>query len=100
MAAAVARLARVTAELVDDRATLPGDGLAVVTGDGEARLVRSEADRERERARLEKELRSLQAQLGAAKARLADTNFVGGRRRPSSIRLASVPRSCETQVDV
>jgi valyl-tRNA synthetase len=79
MAAAVARLARVTPTFVADRAAL-GDGLAVVTGVAEARLTRSEADRERERARLDKELAALAAQLASIRARLSDANFTGRAR--------------------
>ena len=76
MAAAVARLARVQPTLVDERALLAGvPGLAVLTASAEARLARSDADHQRERARLEKELHKLQAQLSAAEARLADPSF-------------------------
>jgi valyl-tRNA synthetase len=84
MAAAVARLARVTPTLIADRAALgSAAGLAVVTAGAEARLARSEADRQRERARLEKELHKLDAQLGAARARLADADFT--RRAPAPV---------------
>ena len=84
MAAAVGRLARVTPTLVADRATLTSaPGVAVLTGDAEARLAQSAADRERERTRLEKELSGLQAQLGTTSARLADANVTG--RAPSDV---------------
>jgi valyl-tRNA synthetase len=74
MSAAVARLARVTPSLIDDRAAF-SDGVAVVTAVAEARLSQSAGQRERERARIEKELRGLLAQLDAARARLSDANF-------------------------
>jgi valyl-tRNA synthetase len=67
---------------VDERPAL-GDGLATVTGAAEARLARSDADKERERARLEKELRNIEAQLAATNARLADAGFTG--RAPAEV---------------
>jgi valyl-tRNA synthetase len=82
MAAALARLARVEPTLVADRPVL-GDGLATVTGAAEARLTRSDADRERERARLDKELRNVDAQLAATNARLADAGFTD--RAPAEV---------------
>ncbi len=82
MAAALARLGRVQPVLVEDRAAL-ADGLAVVTAVAEARLTRSAADREREQARLEKELRNVDAQLAATNARLADSGFTG--RAPAEV---------------
>ncbi|MGI8928729.1 MAG: valine--tRNA ligase [Candidatus Limnocylindrales bacterium] len=84
--AAVGRLARVRPKLVDDRAALDaqgGDGLAVIPTTGEARLLRSDADVERERTRLEKDLRAAEAQLAATEARLNDDAFVS--RAPASI---------------
>jgi valyl-tRNA synthetase len=78
LAEALGRLARVRATLVSSRADLDqaqGSGLAVVASHGEARLLRSDADRGRERSRLEKELRAAEAQLAAAQARLANADF-------------------------
>jgi valyl-tRNA synthetase len=97
MAASVARLARVTPTLIDDRAALT-DGLAVITGVAEARLSQSAEHVERERARLDKELRNLQAQLDAAKARLADTNFVD--RAPSAVVDEARRRAVELETQV
>ncbi len=82
MAAALARLARVEPTLVAERPVL-GDGLSTVTGAAEARLTRSDADRDRERARLDKELRNVDAQLAATNARLADVGFTG--RAPADV---------------
>jgi valyl-tRNA synthetase len=82
LAPAIGRLARVQPSLAEDRATLE-DGLAVVTAFAEARLTRSQASRERERVRLEKEIANLQAQLSATEARLADVNFTG--RAPATV---------------
>jgi valyl-tRNA synthetase len=97
MAAAVARLARVTPELVAARATLD-DGLIVVTGSAEARLMQSDAQREREHARLEKELSGLKAQLDSANARLADANFVD--RAPKAVVDDARKRAVELQTQV
>jgi valyl-tRNA synthetase len=76
--AALVRLARVRPTLVDERDGLAAqaDGLAVVTSAGEARMVRSDTDRARERARLEKELRTIGMQLTSTEGRLADETFV------------------------
>jgi valyl-tRNA synthetase len=82
MAAHVARLARVTPTLVNDRAAL-ADGLAVVTAVAEARLSQSAEQRDRERVRLDKELSSLETQLSATNARLADANFTA--RAPADV---------------
>jgi valyl-tRNA synthetase len=99
MAAAVARLARVQPTLVEERAALPSStGLAVVTASAEARLARSEADRQRERARLDKEMQKLQAQLIAAQARLADPNFTG--RAPAPIVDQARKRAAELETRV
>ncbi len=83
---AVGKLARVRPTLVDERAALDSQGsggLAVISTTGEARLLRSDADRERERARLQKELRAAEAQLSATEARLADDEFVS--RAPANV---------------
>ena len=79
LAPAVERLARVRPTLVDARDALDAEGatgLAVIATTGEARLLRSDADRERERGRLERELRAVESQLAAAEARLSDHAFV------------------------
>jgi valyl-tRNA synthetase len=76
---ALGRLARVQPQLVTERAELgagEAEGLAVVAAAGEARLVRSAADRERERQRLAKELLALETQLVGVENRLADAAFV------------------------
>jgi valyl-tRNA synthetase len=85
LAPAIGRLARVRPTLAAERSALDdgAGGLAVVTTAAEARLVRSDADRARERARLEKELRNTEAQLSATDARLADEGFVG--RAPQAV---------------
>ena len=83
---ALGRLARVRPTRVDGRETLDGEastGLAVISPTGEARLLRSDADRERERGRLEKELRAVESQLAAAEARLSDHAFVA--RAPENV---------------
>ena len=85
LAPAIGRLARVEPTLAERREDLDATqgGLAVVTGAAEARLTRSDADRERERARLEKELRNVESQLNATNARLADAGFTG--RAPAAV---------------
>ena len=57
--------------------------MAVITSAGEARLTRSDADRERETARLKKELAQIESQLAAAEARLSDDSFVT--RAPANV---------------
>ena len=86
MGSVVGRLARIQPSLVATRAELDeegGGGLAVITGNGEARLSRSEADREREMARLRKDLAQIESQLAAAEARLSDDAFVT--RAPANV---------------
>ena len=76
---AVGRLARVRPTLLERREdldSLAAPGLAVITPTAEARLLRSDSDRERERTRLTKELRSVESQLSATEVRLADEAFV------------------------
>jgi valyl-tRNA synthetase len=97
MAAAVARLARVTSTLIEDRAALP-DGLAVVSAVAEARLSQSAAQHERERARVDKELRGLQAQLDAARARLSDANFIS--KAPKAVVDEARKRAAELEAQV
>jgi valyl-tRNA synthetase len=83
---AVERLARIRSTLVDERSRLEREGaagLSVVAVGAEARLLRSDADRARERQRLAKELLALEAQLAALEARLADDAFVS--RAPTSV---------------
>jgi valyl-tRNA synthetase len=80
------RLARVRATASDDRSALDdgsASALAVVTPYGEARLFRSDADRQREGARLDKEMRAAQAALASTEQRLADPNFTG--RAPANV---------------
>jgi valyl-tRNA synthetase len=94
--AALGRLARVKPELVDDRAALDErgrSGLTVVTTAGEARLIRSDADRAREHARLEKELRNIETQLTATEARLSDDAFRS--RAPQRVVEQSEARAAE-----
>ncbi|HEY7024824.1 MAG TPA: valine--tRNA ligase [Candidatus Limnocylindrales bacterium] len=81
----VDRLARVRSTAVEERADLDAevDALAVVTAFGEARLIRSDADRDRERSRLQKELRNAQSALEASDKRLEDPNFTG--RAPAAV---------------
>jgi valyl-tRNA synthetase len=50
--------------------------IAVISSVGEARLLRSAADAEREKARLDKELTTILAQLASTEARLGDRAFV------------------------
>jgi valyl-tRNA synthetase len=97
----VERLARIRATTVDERAALDDDAaqsLSVVTPFGEARLIRSDADRERERARLEKELRNSEAALEAADRRLEDPNFTG--RAPAAVVEQASRRAAELREQV
>lgn len=82
----VERLARIRSTVVDDRSGLAAAGegaMAVISASGEARVRRSAADRARERARLEKELANVKAQLDASDRRLSNANFVG--RAPAEV---------------
>jgi valyl-tRNA synthetase len=97
----VERLARIQATRVETRDALDSAGvesLSVVTPFGEARLIRSNADRERERARLEKELRNSEAALEAADRRLEDPNFVG--RAPAAVVEQASRRAAELRDQV
>lgn len=97
----VSRLARISPTLVDDRATLDidsGGALAIVLTDGEARLLRSDADVARERGRLEKEAVGVRAQLEASKRRLADGNFTG--RAPAPVVEQARRRADELRVQL
>ena len=93
----IGRLARVRAQLVDDRSALEGTGadgaLAAMSGSAEARLLRSGADLERERARLGKELERARAQLAQVEARLADEAFTA--RAPASVVDSARQRAAE-----
>ena len=83
---AVGRLARIRPQLAATRDELDAGsskGLAVITASGEARLERSDADREKERGRLDKELQQVRSQLAAAESRLSDHNFVS--RAPADV---------------
>ncbi|MFN8519996.1 MAG: class I tRNA ligase family protein [Chloroflexota bacterium] len=82
---AVERLARVRVSVAEDRAVLddaPG-ALVVVTDQAEARLAATEADTERDTARIQKELAEAEAHLAATLARLADPNFTS--RAPAAV---------------
>ena len=98
--AVVERLARVRATLAGEREELAGgaDALSVVTPFGEARLVRSDADRGRERARLEKELHNAEAALEASDKRLEDPNFTG--RAPAPVVEQAQRRAAELREQV
>jgi valyl-tRNA synthetase len=58
-------------------------GLTVISGPNEARISRGEAEQERERARLDRELGQVVRQLESARARLADEAFVA--RAPAQV---------------
>jgi valyl-tRNA synthetase len=96
----VERLARVRAVALADRAALDGTSgaLAIVTPYGEARLMRSDADVARERARLEKELRGAEAALESADRRLEDPNFTG--RAPALVVEQAQRRAAELREQV
>jgi valyl-tRNA synthetase len=86
MAAEFGRLARIRPTAAATREELVADAggaLAVIVPFGEARLMRSEADREREQGRLRKELAQILSQLTAAEARLSDDSFVT--RAPANV---------------
>ena len=82
---AVARLARVRVVVADDPTVLEGvpNAIAVVTAAAEARLAATEGDRERDRARVERELAESVRHLEAAQARLADPRFT--ERAPTAV---------------
>ena len=74
---AVARLARVRPEVVErDAPPEDADALVVVSPGAEARLSVSAEDRERDRARLEKELAETEKLLASTQAKLANEAFV------------------------
>jgi valyl-tRNA synthetase len=94
LSAAVARLAKVRATLVDTRDALepssaadPGTAaaaaLAVLTDAAEARLTADAATRQRERARLERDHADAVRLRDAARARVADGSFV--ERAPAAV---------------
>ena len=75
---AIGRLARIKPKLVakrDDLESAAG-ALSIISPIGELRLLRSDADRDREQARLDRDLRGIESQLAAAEARLSDHSFV------------------------
>ena len=82
---AVGRLARVRVAIADDPAVLDTvpNALAVVTDGAEARLAATEGDRDRDRARVERELAEAMRHLEAARARLADPRFT--ERAPAGV---------------
>jgi valyl-tRNA synthetase len=65
----------------------------VITPVGEARLLRSDADAEREHARLAKELTSILAQLASTEARLGDHAFTT--RAPANVVESTRARAAE-----
>ena len=85
LSAAVERLARVKPTVVDDRATLErtGGALTVLVRGAEARLSRGDADLERERERLRKELGQVTRALEGARVRLSDQRFL--ERAPKAV---------------
>jgi valyl-tRNA synthetase len=82
---AIGRLARIKPKLVARREDLESaaGALSVISPVGEVRLLRSDADRAREQARLDKDLRGIESQLAAAEARLSDHSFV--ERAPANV---------------
>jgi valyl-tRNA synthetase len=81
----VERLARIRTMELREQADIepPSGALSVVTRGARAWLLRSDADRAKDRARLEKELRNVEGQLAAAERRVADPNFIG--RAPADV---------------
>ncbi len=98
----VERMARIRSTTVAERTALDAQPtpatLAVMTPIGEARLLQSDADLARERARLEKELRNAQAALDATDKRLEDPNFTG--RAPASVVEQTQRRALELREQV
>jgi valyl-tRNA synthetase len=84
IAPAVSRLAHVKPSLKRVE-TAPGDAsaLVVVSKGAEARLSVTESDRERDRARLEKELAETERLLRATRGKLANESFVS--KAPASV---------------
>jgi valyl-tRNA synthetase len=93
----VSRLARVRVAVTDEPSLLDGvaNALAVVTDAAEARLAATEGDRERDRARVERELAEATRHLEAARARLADPRFT--ERAPASVVDGARQRSQELE---
>ncbi len=81
----VSRLARVHVAVADDPIVLDSvpNALAVVTDAAEARLAATVGDRERDRARVQRELSEALKHLEAARARLADPRFT--ERAPTTV---------------
>jgi valyl-tRNA synthetase len=80
----VARLARIRPVLRDKTVSREsGDALVVVSHGAEARLSVSAEDRERDRARLQKELSETERLLDATRAKLANDAFVN--RAPADV---------------
>jgi valyl-tRNA synthetase len=96
---AFARLARVRPILVERASQLDDDSgikpLSAIAGSGEARLSRSGADLDRERARLRKELAAVEAQQAQARARLANSEFTA--RAPSHVVEAARSRAADLE---
>ena len=84
IADAVSRLARVRPSVVPTDEPVTGEAALVVVSRGaEARLSVSAEDRERDQARLRKELAETEQQLAATQARLSNEAFVG--RAPAQV---------------
>jgi len=94
---AVSRLAHVRVAVADDPGVLDTvpNALAVVTDGAEARLAATEGDRERDRARVERELAEALQHLEGARARLADPRFT--ERAPAAIVDGARQRSQELE---
>jgi valyl-tRNA synthetase len=82
---AVGRLARVRPSIAAEGTSASEGGMAlvVVSRGAEARLTAGEADRERDRARLERELAETEELLAATRAKLANEAFVA--RAPAPV---------------
>jgi len=89
------RLARVRSHVASNTGELPAtsDALIVLTDGAEARLARGDADLQRERERLERELEEASHLLATSEAKLANPAFVG--RAPGPIVEAAQIRAAE-----
>jgi valyl-tRNA synthetase len=97
LAGAVSRLARVR-PVVQTPGHADGEAdhaLFVVTRAAEARLVAESADRDRDRARLEREIAEVERLLAAARERLADERFTS--RAPEAVVAGARDRAAELE---
>jgi valyl-tRNA synthetase len=95
--AGIARLARVRPNAVDGHqqlATMPG-ALAVLVRGAEARLAATDADRERDRARVARDLAETQRLVESARGKLADRGFL--ERAPAAVVDAARSRLAELE---